>query len=358
MANIVIAYHLLQEEQKQHIQSMGAAYADALIKPLWDCDDPAAQAIIDSMVHPEIINAVRLHNVCTDHTLISGKFSKENIQPYIIQLVYDDASGHNFNVGKLEIEFSPIDYLQNTIELIYQSLLIISFTILCLIAVALSNFHRLIIYPLQLFQKSIDSHTSSRNNPALVANLNSNNNELSRVIRAYDKLIETVTRQEAELKQQARIDPLTGLGNRLQLAESLNAALARAKRYGGQGYVMLIDLDGFKPINDTFGHAAGDFVLQVTAKRLLHSVRGDDTVIRLGGDEFVLLIEAHTPPIDVEKIIERILALLTEPLIYEGNSMAVKASIGVSSFSGHEKAEDILNQADQLMYTKKYKKTK
>ena len=213
----------------------------------------------------------------------------------------------------------------------------------------------MISHPLEIFQQLIDNQTTSRDNPTLAAELpiGQRNNELSSVIRAYDELMETVTRQRAKLEQQARIDPLTGLGNRLKLAECLNAALARARRYGGQGYVVLIDLDEFKPINDTLGHAAGDFVLQATAKRLLRSVRADDTVIRLGGDEFVLLIEAHTPPIDVDKTIERVLTLLAEPLIYEKNSVTVKASIGVSVFSGHEKGDDLLTQADQLMYANK-----
>ena len=114
-----------------------------------------------------------------------------------------------------------------------------------------------------------------------------------------------------------------------------------------------LTLTDFKPINDTLGHAAGDFVLCATARRLLRMVRADDTVIRLGGDEFVLLIEARMPPIEVSKVIERILRLLEEPLVYEGNNVAVKASIGVSAFSGDENGDELLTQADQLMYANK-----
>lgn len=226
---------------------------------------------------------------------------------------------------------------------------------LCLAVVTLLTFRRLISQPLRAFQQLIDKRSTSRDSPALAAELSiaRRNDELSGLIKAYDELMETVARQQAELEQQARIDPLTGLGNRLKLAECLNAALARARRYGGQGYIVLIDLDDFKPINDTLGHAAGDFVLCATARRLLRMVRADDTVIRLGGDEFVLLIEARMPPIEVSKVIERILRLLEEPLVYEGNNVAVKASIGVSVFSGDENGDELLTQADQLMYANK-----
>ncbi len=354
-ANVIIGYNVTRIEQKHHLQFLGETYAKALVKPLWDCDDTAAQAIINSILQTKTISGVRLHNACTGNTLISGNFLKEDMPPHVNQLIYNDDTVHKFNVGTLELEFTPVNIMHRATGFIWEYLLVTTATALCLIVVTLLTFRRLISQPLEIFQQLIDNRTTSRDNPTLAAELpiGQRNNELSSVIRAYDELMETVARQRAELAQPARIDPLTGLGNRLKLAECLNAALARARRYGGQGYVVLIDLDEFKPINDTLGHAAGDFVLQATAKRLLRSVRADDTVIRLGGDEFVLLIEAHTPPIDVDKTIERVLTLLAEPLRYEKNSVTVKASIGVSVFSGHEKGDELLTQADQLMYANK-----
>src|SRR5690606_27122716 len=103
--------------------------------------------------------------------------------------------------------------------------------------------------------------------------------EISEVTQTYNTQLQ-------ELRQQARHDSLTGLGNRLLLEEHLSRAIRRAARTGLQGHVLLLDLDRFKPINDTFGHAAGDAVLRTVAQRLLACVRDTDTVTRLGGDEF------------------------------------------------------------------------
>ena len=354
-ANIVVGHNMARMEQSRRLQFLGASYAEALIKPLWDCDDTAAQAIMNSMLQSRAISGGRLHNACTGSTLASGVLSHGGMSPYVKQLVYDDGAGHSFNVGTLEIEFTPVSIMQRATDSLWEYLFVTIAMTLCLAVVTLLTFRRLISQPLRAFQQLIDKRSTSRDSPALAAELSiaRRNDELSGLIKAYDELMETVARQQAELEQQARIDPLTGLGNRLKLAECLNAALARARRYGGQGYIVLIDLDDFKPINDTLGHAAGDFVLCATARRLLRMVRADDTVIRLGGDEFVLLIEARMPPIEVSKVIERILRLLEEPLVYEGNNVAVKASIGVSVFSGDENGDELLTQADQLMYANK-----
>ena len=354
-ANVVVGHNMARMEQNQRLQFLSDACAKALVKPLWDCDDTAAQAIMNSMLHAKDISGIRLHNACTGSTLTSGVFLDGDTPPHVRQLVYDDGTEHDFNVGTLEIDFTPVRIIQSATDSLRAYLFITTTMALCLTVVALLTFRRLISRPLEAFQQLIDKRDISRNNPVFAAeiSINHRNDELSGVIKAYDELMETVARQQAELEQQARIDPLTGLGNRLKLAECLDAALDRAKRYGGEGYVVLIDLDDFKPINDTLGHAAGDFVLQVTARRLLSQVRSHDTVIRLGGDEFVLLIEANALPRDVNTKIERIRALVEEPLAYEGKSVTVKASVGVSAFSGNEKGDELLTRADQLMYADK-----
>ncbi len=96
--------------------------------------------------------------------------------------------------------------------------------------------------------------------------------------------------QEAEILFQARHDYLTGLANRAELVEQMDQSLAQARRYGQRVALLFLDLDGFKPINDELGHAMGDEVLQVIARRLQEVVRESDTLCRQGGDEFVLLI--------------------------------------------------------------------
>lgn len=102
------------------------------------------------------------------------------------------------------------------------------------------------------------------------------------------------------------------------------------------------------------GHAAGDFVLQNTARRLRDIVREEDAVIRLGGDEFVLIIEARTPQDDADELAERVRSALSRPLEYEGRSVAVGASVGYTAFDGgDESCDTLLTRADQAMYAQK-----
>lgn len=174
------------------------------------------------------------------------------------------------------------------------------------------------------------------------------------MVKAYDLLLDKLSEQKAALLQQARHDTLTGLGNRMVLEEALQSAVNRAQRNKTHGYVLLIDLDEFKPINDTLGHAAGDLVLQTVAQRLLKAVRVVDTVTRLGGDEFVIIIDGQEPPPQLQIIMDRISHELGAPLEYEDTPVAVKASIGAALFPDEGIACDtLLVQADQAMYQEK-----
>ena len=149
-------------------------------------------------------------------------------------------------------------------------------------------------------------------------------------------------------------DELTDLPNRTLLLDRLKQALARAKRQQRQLVLLLLDLDGFKVINDRFGHAAGDALLQRVAKRLVSCIRGGDTACRYGGDEFVLLL----PEVDGEEraleVVERIRARLARPYTIAGHSIAVTASIGVAVYPGDGSGQhDLIRQADVAMYLAK-----
>ncbi|MEP7204336.1 MAG: sensor domain-containing diguanylate cyclase [Ilumatobacteraceae bacterium] len=158
---------------------------------------------------------------------------------------------------------------------------------------------------------------------------------------------------EANLAALALRDPLTGLANRRLLNELLEAELARTKRNGHPLVVAFLDLDGFKLINDTYGHDAGDTILCETARRLLSTVRGADVVARLGGDEFVIVFEPNA--VNCTTFIERIDNDLTQPIaISATESVVCRASIGVadSALVGYD-ATALIAAADAAMYTVK-----
>lgn len=160
---------------------------------------------------------------------------------------------------------------------------------------------------------------------------------------------------EEHLTYLAHHDFLTGLPNRALFLDRLACALSIAKRSGNALAVLFIDLDGFKAVNDTHGHDAGDTVLQVVAQRLRKVIRTSDNVARLGGDEFTVLLNHVGSHNSAEIVAEKILQLLLDPIELGSAHMCdVGASIGISLYEGGEvQAEHLLKQADSAMYQAK-----
>lgn len=156
-----------------------------------------------------------------------------------------------------------------------------------------------------------------------------------------------------ELEQQAREDPLTGLANRRQFEERLGLALSRLRRYGRPLALFFLDLDDFKPVNDTHGHAAGDHVLVAFAARLQAQVRETDLVARLGGDEFAILVEDAEIPAGVLSLAGKLLAMARTPVALGGSAVRVGASIGIACAEMPVSAADLQAAADAALYEAK-----
>lgn len=167
---------------------------------------------------------------------------------------------------------------------------------------------------------------------------------------------EVNSRREAETRLQglAYHDALTGLPNRPYFQEALQQAVARSERSGALLAIMFLDLDGFKLINDTLGHASGDKLLVETGKRLAATVRKGDTVARIGGDEFVILCENITHPEAVKTVAEKIVASFRAPFIINGQELFITTSLGAALYpTDGDSAEELLQNADIAMYRAK-----
>jgi len=167
---------------------------------------------------------------------------------------------------------------------------------------------------------------------------------------------DVTARKQAEERIQylATRDALTGLPNRALLGDRAAQSILAAARSRGMLAVLLIDLDRFKWINDTYGHDVGDSVLVAVSDRLLSAVREYDTVARLGGDEFAVLLDTLEDPAEAERIAQRILSMLAEPISVVGTDLEVTASMGISVFpNGGSGVEELLKNADQAMYCAK-----
>ncbi|MGZ5080203.1 MAG: diguanylate cyclase domain-containing protein [Usitatibacter sp.] len=156
---------------------------------------------------------------------------------------------------------------------------------------------------------------------------------------------------EEQLQQAAVLDALTGLPNRNSLAARLENAILRVNRTGERLALLFIDLDRFKKVNDTHGHAAGDDVLRQAAARIRACVREIDTVARLGGDEFVVLLEADVHPDTPGIIGERIREAFGSPFVWKAAEVRCGASVGVSLYPDHARdPASLLQSADEAMY--------
>lgn len=159
---------------------------------------------------------------------------------------------------------------------------------------------------------------------------------------------------ERQLQALAHTDTLTGLANRLLLDARLMQSMQQARRTHGQVALLLVDLDQFKPINDGYGHAIGDEVLRCTADRLKAAVREVDTVARLGGDEFVVVLTGLGGGADAERLAQKLVASLGEPMRVLGLPLEIGASIGIALFTGGElSSAELMRRADQAMYAAK-----
>ena len=160
-------------------------------------------------------------------------------------------------------------------------------------------------------------------------------------------------RLERELTHQAFHDSLTGLANRVLFADRLQHALARAARDGSVVGVLFIDLDDFKIVNDTLGHAVGDQLLISVADRIAGALRADDTAARLGGDEFAALIENVWDADAVEETAQRIIDALGAPVHIDDQTLYAVASVGITTTPEASTAEELLRQADLALYVAK-----
>jgi diguanylate cyclase (GGDEF)-like protein/PAS domain S-box-containing protein len=184
---------------------------------------------------------------------------------------------------------------------------------------------------------------------------------ISRIVRAgnplYSVILSDVSARksnEEQLKFLANYDPLTSLPNRSLFNPRLERALAHAQRFNKGLAVLFLDLDRFKNINDTLGHAAGDGVLREVAARLMACVREIDTVARLGGDEFVILVEQVTDARQAGSVGQKLIRTLAEPLQLGDHECSVTASVGISTYPADgEDAASLLKNADIAMYRAK-----
>jgi len=189
--------------------------------------------------------------------------------------------------------------------------------------------------------RTLEAHVTDLRNDRAIRGVVLNARDVTERVRLQDALV-----------RQAYHDGLTGLANRSLFRDRLEQALARSSRTGGAVAVLILDLDGFKQVNDSLGHDAGDQLLRVVADRLTETVRATDTVARFGGDEFAVLLDQTDEALAVS-VARRALARLAEPAVVAGRELEVAASIGIALHSGDGAGDELVRDADVAMYAAK-----
>ena len=184
--------------------------------------------------------------------------------------------------------------------------------------------------------------------------------DLSEVLMRVHNMLEVRLLHEAArnhgkmLESLALTDPLTGLANRRLLADRMSMAIVHARRNKSVMAVVYLDLDGFKQINDTLGHGAGDVLLKIVARRLVATVREEDTVARLGGDEFIVALW-HVSGTDYAATVAlKVIEAVSRPYLIEGHTVSITTSAGVGIYPVHgEDADTLMKSADLALYEAK-----
>jgi len=260
-------------------------------------------------------------------------------------ITHDSASLGTFQVGlsrgALESEF----HRQLAIQI---GVLIVTVVFLC--AAIHGVFRANVLYPIRKLVAASRGIGRGEFNPVDVQS----DDELGVLARAFNAMAEEVRQEQAKLHRQARFDALTGLPNRVTALDRIGQEIQRARRHGLRFALLFIDLDDFKSVNDSLGHAVGDQLLVTISTRVQACLRASDTVARLGGDEFVVLTPDITGEAEVEHITERLLAAVVEPQFLGGRKVVARCSIGIAVFPDNgDSVEALMANADNAMYQAK-----
>ncbi len=204
-------------------------------------------------------------------------------------------------------------------------------------------------------QEAFQSHSK------LIHALRNSEQELNHRVKdrteALEKANATLQNQEAKLQRLAHFDPLTGLANRFLVTQELTLLLAHCKREESKLAVLFLDLDGFKQINDQYGHKAGDELLVATADKLRYILRDSDVIGRFGGDEFIVIIDTSDGNINPEEVADKIKATINHPVAINGISAEIGVSIGIAIYPDTAlDVDSLLSISDREMYKNKQQK--
>ncbi|MCD6257999.1 MAG: diguanylate cyclase [Helicobacteraceae bacterium] len=189
-----------------------------------------------------------------------------------------------------------------------------------------------------------------------ISGIKNSTDEVGTLSSAFVTMLSQIHERDLSLQQLAYYDRVTSIANRHYFEEKIVQTVENARRYGTSCYLLMIDLDDFKIVNDTIGHHVGDLLLRFVGQSIQAVMRQNDSVFRIGGDEFAILIESKSPQEAVDKIAKKIIEAISMPITLDGHQVQIGASIGISCFPklSHD-VQSLMSTADAAMYIAKRK---
>ncbi len=321
-------------------------------KLLWSFDYEALEGVLSIIIsHPDVTSAA----VYDTEGKILSKLG--NNRDLIVKTIKTDLK-YKTDSKIIPLGIFEFSYSDLRLNLVYRerltnyTFLIFLFTISVILVSLIVN-RTLVSRPLGKLQARMADYQIE--GELVKVGINTND-EIGLLASEYNTLVDIINEKQQELRHMATHDLLTGLPTRMLCQEHISFAIANSVRHEDKIAVMFIDLDGFKAVNDTLGHEAGDELLQKVANTLLGEIRGNDTVTRFGGDEFVIMLSDLKDKDGAVNVAEDIIHSLSRKFRLSQGDACIGASIGIAMYPDHAKDVDsLIKAADMAMYVAKNK---
>lgn len=343
---------LIEQNRKAVLVMM----ANALVQPLWSLDEAQTRQLAQRALDEPAVLSLRL----TENRPLAPPTVLTRAQqvPFTGVAMQTTIVHEGERLGELELWFDPGQIDRQLAERRQATIQLAALQVLLSVLVLLAVLYRRLLAPIGRLKRQA-SEIASRADVGPVRwdrrdELGQLGEHLNEVHEQIDELFGQLESQKTALEKIALHDTLTGLPNRALFRELTHAAVAAAERDGGRLALLFIDIDRFKAVNDTLGHAAGDALLVTLAGRLRGAVRASDVVCRHSGDEFIVLLHDGSQWDEVAATADRVLKDMEQPLVIDGREVSVSASIGVALYPDDATDPDTLvRHADTAMYAAK-----
>ena len=365
LAPTVILWHLEQQLTReaqgplieQNRQAVLLMTANALVQPLWSLDESTTRQVAQQALAEPAVLSLRLTE---RRPLVAPTvMARPQQAPFMGVALKTPILHEGETLGELELWFDPGQIDRALADRRQATMKLAALQVLLSMAVLIAVLYRRLLAPIRRLKRQA-SEMASRADVEPVRwdrrdELGQLGAHLNDVHQQIDTLFDRLEAQKAELEKIALHDGLTGLPNRALFRELIRAAVAAAARDGGRLAVLFIDVDRFKAVNDTLGHAAGDTLLVALATRLRAAVRASDVVCRHSGDEFIVLLHDGSHWDEVAATADRLLKEMEHPVAFDGREIAVSASVGVALYPDDATdPETLVRHADTAMYAAKH----